>query len=48
MATEVYRQLQIRRDIAANLPTLAEGELFWTTDTHHLYVGSNTGNILLF
>lgn len=45
MATTVYRQLQIRRDIEANLPALAEGEFFFSTDTHHLWIGSSSGNI---
>ena len=45
MATTVYRQLQIRRDIEANLPMLAEGEFFLSTDTHHLWIGIITGGV---
>lgn len=47
MATTVYQQLQIRRDVEANLPVLAEGELFFTTDSHKLFIGSSTGNVRL-
>lgn len=45
MSETVYRQLQIRRDLEANLPILAEGELFLTTDTHHLYIGILTNGV---
>jgi Major tropism determinant N-terminal domain len=48
MATAVYRQLQIRRDILANIPILNEGELFFATDTIQLWIGTAGGtNILM-
>ena len=52
MAETVFRLLQIRRDLAANIPILAEGEFFLSTDTHHLWIGVVTGgvasNLMLF
>ena len=38
--------LQIRRGLYTELPTLAEGEFGFCTDTHQLYLGSASGNIL--
>lgn len=37
-------QLQIRRGIKANLPTLASGEPGWCTDTYELYIGTGSAN----
>lgn len=37
-------QLQIRRGIKANLPTLASGEPGWCTDTFELFVGTGSAN----
>lgn len=50
MATTVYRQLQLRRDTLANLPLLAEGELFMVTDTSpvQLWLGTANGNVRIF
>lgn len=39
--------LQIKRGLEANLPTLAAGELAFTTDTKKFYVGDGTDNICL-
>ncbi|MNB69328.1 hypothetical protein D3C75_158560 [compost metagenome] len=39
--------LQVRRGLEANLPTLAVGELGFTTDTRRYFVGSDSGNIEL-
>ena len=36
--------LQFYRGVAASLPTLADGEPAWTTDTHALYVGQGGTN----
>lgn len=38
------RKLQLRRGEKANLPTLAEGEPGWCSDTGQLFVGTQTGN----
>ncbi len=48
MATAVFRQLQIRRDILANIPTLALGEFFLATDVNQLWIGMETGNVRIF
>nr|DAE34596.1 MAG TPA: tail protein [Caudoviricetes sp.] len=39
-----YKKLQIRRGPKAQLPTLAEGELGYCTDTNQMFVGSGSGN----
>jgi len=39
--------IKVRRGLAAGLPTLAVGELGFTTDTRFLYVGSAAGNICI-
>ena len=36
--------LQILRGLAANIPTLFVGELYFTTDTKSLFIGTSTGN----
>lgn len=43
MATKI----QIRRGLEADLPALSVGELGFTTDTHLLYIGTSTGNVLV-
>lgn len=40
----MLRTLQIKRGPRAQLPTLAPGELAFTTDEQMLYVGSSSGN----
>ncbi len=37
-------QLQLRRGLVSALPTLAEGELGYATDTKDLYIGTSSGN----
>lgn len=44
MAGTVTRQLLLRRDLKANLPTLGIGEPFYCTDTGELFIGSQSGN----
>lgn len=39
------KQVQIRRGAIADIPTLAEGEFGFSTDTNQLYIGTSTGNI---
>lgn len=39
--------IKIKRGVAANLPTLNEGELALTTDNNDLYVGTSSGNVRL-
>ena len=39
--------LQLKRGLASGIPTLAAGEPVWTTDTHELYVGTGSGNVLI-
>jgi hypothetical protein len=39
------KTIQVKRGTLANLPTLQEGELGFTTDTHAFYIGDSTGNI---
>lgn len=39
------RTLQIKRGLAAMLPTLAVGEFGLTTDTKKLYIGTSSGNL---
>ncbi len=41
------KKIQVKRGNAANLPTLAPGELGLTVDTKKLYVGHSQGNIQL-
>lgn len=36
--------IQIKRGVAANLPTGASGEPLWTTDTFEFYIGDGTTN----
>jgi hypothetical protein len=36
--------IQIKRGRKAGIPTLAQGELGYTTDTKELYIGTDTGN----
>lgn len=43
MTAALYRQLKIRRDTKANIPVLAEGELFFCTDSVELFVGQLSG-----
>lgn len=45
MSGQPYRQFKMRRGLKADIPTLAAGELGFTTDTHELYAGSAGGNI---
>lgn len=40
-------QLKIKRGLAANLPTLTEGEPAFTTDEKKVYIGSADGNVQL-
>jgi hypothetical protein len=37
----------IKRGLKANLPVLDDGELAFCTDTNELFIGSESGNILL-
>ena len=39
--------IQVKRGLKANLPTLNIGELAFCTDTKELFVGSSTGNVLV-
>ena len=39
-----YRRLQLRRGKKADMPTLAVGEIAFTTDENKLYVGDGTTN----
>ena len=39
------RKLQIKRGAVADLPTLAEGEFGWCTDSKELYIGNSDGNV---
>lgn len=39
------RKIQVKRGREATIPTLAQGELGWTTDEKQLYVGTDTANI---
>lgn len=43
--SQLYRQLLLRRDLKANLPTLGIGEPFYCTDTFEFFVGSSGGNV---
>jgi hypothetical protein len=38
------KKFQILRGLAANLPTLAVGEMGYETDTNGLYIGTSNGN----
>lgn len=40
-------QLQLLRGTFANMPALAVGEPYFTTDTHQFYVGTSGGNALV-
>ncbi|GEM_PF-3986789 len=40
-------RIQLRRGVLADLPTLAEGEPGFTTDTHALYIGDGSSNHLI-
>ena len=42
-----YKKFQVRRGLDANLPKLAEGEFGFCTDTKELYIGSNSGNVIV-
>lgn len=37
-------QIQLKRGVKANLPTLASGEPGWCTDTYELFIGDGTTN----
>lgn len=39
--------IQIKRGLSENLPTLLEGEPAFTTDTEKLYIGTGSENILV-
>lgn len=39
--------LQLLRGVFANMPALAVGEPYLTTDTHQFYIGTATGNALV-
>lgn len=39
------RKIQVKRGREATIPTLAQGELGWTTDEKQLYVGTDAANI---
>ena len=39
-----YRRLQLRRGKKADMPTLAVGEIAFTTDENKLYVGDGSTN----
>ena len=41
---KAINKIQNRRGLEFDLPTLAEGEQAWTTDTHKLFIGSSDGN----
>lgn len=38
-------QIKVKRGLKTNLPTLALGEIGFTTDTEELYIGGNNGNV---
>lgn len=42
-----YKKLQIRRGLKANIPTLAEGEFGFCTDTKDIYIGDGSTNTLV-
>ncbi len=42
-----YRKLQLRRGLKANLPTLAQGELGYCTDSKEVYIGDGSENTLV-
>lgn len=42
------QKIQIKRGLKANLPLLADGEFAFCTDTKELFIGSATGNILVY
>lgn len=39
--------IRIKRGLKENLPTLLVGELAFCTDTNELFVGKDTGNVLV-
>ena len=39
--------IKIKRGLKANLPTLAVGEQAYCTDTNELFIGTDTGNVLV-
>lgn len=39
--------IQVRRGLEANIGMLAIGELGYCTDSNKLYIGTNSGNVLL-
>lgn len=39
--------LQIIRGVKANMPFLANGEMFWATDVLQMYAGTTSGNKLI-
>jgi hypothetical protein len=41
------KTIQIKRGLKAGLPTLAPGELGYTTNTKELYIGTDSGNELV-
>ena len=43
----LFIQLKIRRGLKVNLPTLAEGELGFCTDTKEVFIGTSSGNVRL-
>lgn len=42
---ETKKLLKVRRGASADIPTLEEGELGYSTDTDRVYIGSGAGNI---
>lgn len=44
----VGASVQIRRGTLAQMPTLLQGQLYHATDTNRLYIGTLTGNRLVF
>lgn len=39
--------IKIKRGLKTNLPTLAVGEMGYCTDTNELFIGTDTGNVLI-
>ena len=39
--------IQIKRGLKAGIPTLAQGEMGYCTDTQELYIGTSSGNVML-
>jgi len=40
-------QVQLLRGTLTNMPALAVGEPYLTTDTHQFYIGTSSGNVLV-